>query len=187
MHAKMAVYKLYTAAMCYSVLLRHMLAATEGFDMDQRQRPIIPRKKAERCVTLAAALLVLIGGMLAVAAWHRSHQPPPVSTAPAPVSTPEPAGPLAGWTILVDPGHGGYDGGARCRDSGIWEKHLNLAVALKVEQALAQRGARVIMTRREDVDLVEADRPASVTKKRQDMQNRVDMADHHRQLRVQLS
>ncbi len=144
--------------------------------MDQKQHPIVPRKKAERCVTLAAALLVLIGGMLAVAAWRRSSSTAQVSQPPAPANTPEPTGPLAGLTILVDPGHGGYDGGARCRDSGIWEKHLNLAVALEVEQALTQRGAKVIMTRREDADLVEADQPAGVTKKRQDMQNRVNMA-----------
>lgn len=148
--------------------------------MDRKDRPIVPRKKAERCVTLTAALLVLIGGLLAAAAWRKgqeasgahSHAAPTVAPSP----TPEPAGPLAGMVILVDAGHGGYDGGARCRDSGVWEKHLNLAVALEVEKSLAQRGARVIMTRREDVDLTEPERPASLTKKRQDMQNRVDMA-----------
>lgn len=148
--------------------------------MDPKQRPIVPRKMAERCVTLATALLVLIGGLVAAAAWRRASGTPPVQAVPAPTAepspTPELTGPLAGMTILVDPGHGGYDGGAKCRDSGIWEKHLNLAVALEVEKALAQRGATVIMTRREDVDLVEAERPAALTKKRQDMQNRVDMA-----------
>lgn len=144
--------------------------------MDQKRRPIVPRNKAERCVTLAAALLVLIGGLVAVAAWRRTHHAPQVNASPLPTTTPEPTGPLAGMTILVDPGHGGYDGGAKCRDSGVWEKHLNLAVALEVEKALTQRGATVIMTRREDVDLVEAERPATLTKKRQDMQNRVNMA-----------
>ena len=144
--------------------------------MDQKRRPILPRKKAERCATLAAALLVLLGGLIAVAAWCRSNAAPQVNATPIPSPTPEPTGPLAGLTILVDAGHGGYDGGARCRDSGVWEKHLNLAVALQVEKALIRRGATVIMTRREDVDLVEADRPAALTKKRQDMQNRVDMA-----------
>lgn len=148
--------------------------------------PVFPAKKAERVVTLAAALLVLIGGMLAVAAWRRGQETTPErpqSTAtPLPLAAPEPgatsspAGMLTGWTILVDAGHGGYDGGARCRDSGVWEKELNLAVALAVEERLVQRGATVIMTRRTDVDLCEAERPAALTKKRQDMQNRVAMA-----------
>ena len=81
--------------------------------------------------------------------------------------------------LLIDPGHGGYDGGARCRDSGVWEKSLNLAVALEVEAALRRQGAAVVMTRREDVDLCEADRPANLTKKRQDMQNRIALAQEN--------
>ena len=39
---------------------------------------------------------------------------------PAPASTPAP-GPLTGVTICVDPGHGGYDGGARGQASGALE------------------------------------------------------------------
>ena len=84
---------------------------------------------------------------------------------------------LAGRVVAVDAGHGGYDGGARCRDSGVWEKEVNLAVALAVEKSLTQRGATVLMTRRTDTDLCDdTTRPANVTKKRQDMQCRVDMA-----------
>ena len=145
--------------------------------MKDTHRPIIPRKKAEHLVTLSAALLVLIGGLLAVAAW-RHPGPEAQSAPPSPTAVPtsEPVGPLAGLVILVDPGHGGYDGGARCRDSGIWEKELNLAVALKVEEALIRRGASVVMTRREDIDLCTPDRPAALTKKRQDMLGRIAIA-----------
>lgn len=144
--------------------------------MKNTKRPILPRKKAEHAVTVAVALLVLIGGLLAVAAW-RSAGTQAASPAPMATSTPEPAvGTLHGLTIMVDAGHGGYDGGARCRDSGVWEKHINLAVALKVEAALQARGAQVIMTRREDIDLCSEDRPAALTKKRQDMQRRVQLA-----------
>ena len=149
--------------------------------MNRNRRSIVPGKRAEHCATLAAALLVLIGGLLAVAAWRGSstEAAPTAPPSAAPVQTPEPAGPLRGMTILVDPGHGGYDGGARCRDSGIWEKHLNLSVALMVEKALQSRGAQVVMTRREDVDLTTADRPSALTKKRQDMQNRIALAREH--------
>lgn len=141
------------------------------------EKPLVPRSRAERCVTLAAALLVLFGGLTAVAAWHRASPPSEAPAAPSAAPTPAvPDGPLSGLTILVDPGHGGYDGGARARGSGVWEKEINLSVALALEKALTQRGAKVIMTRREDVDLTSEPRPANLTKKRQDMQARVDKA-----------
>ena len=41
--------------------------------MKESKRPILPRHKAEHIVTLSAALLVLIGGLLAVSAWRGSH------------------------------------------------------------------------------------------------------------------
>ena len=142
--------------------------------MKESKRPLLPRQKAEHLVTMAAALLVLIGGLLAVAAWQKNVTN---ASSPAAEATPAPtAGPLAGLAILVDPGHGGYDGGAQCRDSGVWEKELNLAVALQVRQALVNQGAQVVMTRTTDADLCTPDRPAALTKKRQDMQNRIAIA-----------
>lgn len=142
------------------------------------EHSIIPRGKKERAVTLLTALLVLIGGLMMVAMAVRGPvqqgEPAPTS-APEPTEPPEPL-PLTGWTILIDPGHGGYDGGARARDSGIWEKVINLKVALQVEKSLLSQGASVIMTRREDIDLCTEDRPAALTKKRQDMLARVEMA-----------
>lgn len=136
------------------------------------------RMKKERAITLLAGLAVLIGGLLIVALLVKgpgqTPSPPPTET-PLPTAAPEPL-PLTGWTILIDPGHGGYDGGARARDSGVWEKVINLDVALQVEKSLIAQGAAVIMTRREDADLCTADRPAALTKKRQDMLARVEMA-----------
>ena len=51
-------------------------------------------------------------------------------TAPEPTSAPPLS--LEGLTVALDPGHGGYDGGARARDSGRWEKDLTLQIALSV-------------------------------------------------------
>ncbi len=140
--------------------------------MKTSKRPLLPRQKAEHLVTMAAVLIVLVGGLTAAAAWRKNV----TNTSSAPVEPSPAPGPLAGFTILVDAGHGGYDGGARCRDSGVWEKEVNLAVARKVEDALARRGAAVVMTRTADVDLCTEDRPATLTKKRQDMQNRIALA-----------
>lgn len=83
--------------------------------------------------------------------------------------------PLRGFTVAVDPGHGGYDGGARARDSGRWEKDVTLEIALAVEQALAERGAAVTLTRREDVCLAVGD-TATRLRKRRDLQERINIA-----------
>ena len=146
---------------------------------EKKEGSIVPREKKEQAVTLLAGLLVLIGGLLIVAllAQGGGQETPaaPAEETPQTTATPEPL-PLTGWTILIDPGHGGYDGGAKARDSGVWEKVINLDVALQVEKSLTAQGASVILTRREDVDLCTEDRPAALTKKRQDMLARVEMA-----------
>ena len=82
---------------------------------------------------------------------------------------------LAGLTVALDPGHGGYDGGARAHDSGKWEKEINLQIALAVEKELLNRGASVVLTRREDICLAEGD-TATKQRKRADLQARVDIA-----------
>jgi len=50
--------------------------------------------------------------------------------------------------VVLDPGHGGKDNGARWY--GISEKTLNLDVAKRVEVLLKKRGIPVVMTRRTD-------------------------------------
>lgn len=132
----------------------------------------LPGKKGERKLTMAVMVVVMLGMLTAVAAFRREQaaQPPVEAEAPGAML------PLSGWRILVDAGHGGYDGGARAHNSGVWEKEINLAVARQVEKALANRGAEVFMTRDGDEDLCTPDRPAHQTMKRQDMENRVARA-----------
>ncbi|OTA41837.1 MAG: hypothetical protein A6D92_03460 [Symbiobacterium thermophilum] len=57
---------------------------------------------------------------------------------------------LAGKVILLDPGHGGDDGGAVSRATGVVEKAVNLQVALRLRALLAEKGATVYMTRADD-------------------------------------
>jgi hypothetical protein len=131
-------------------------------------------EKLERKVRSAAVIMVTLGVMVAAAMLVKGDAVP--RDAPSLQTESAASLPLSGMTILVDAGHGGYDGGARARDSGVWEKEINLAVALETEKALAARGARVVMTRRTDKDLCEEKRPAALTKKRQDMRNRISLA-----------
>jgi len=86
---------------------------------------------------LAAALLV--GGFLLVSTVH-SH----ARTGAAPQEPSLPGDLLKGRTILIDPGHGGWDPGARGRHS--IEADINLAVSLKLRTWFTMAGARVLMT-----------------------------------------
>lgn len=51
-------------------------------------------------------------------------------------------------TVVIDPGHGGPDGGASSGD--VQEKDLNLSVALKLRDILGENGYAVVMTRETD-------------------------------------
>ena len=99
----------------------------------------------------------------------------PVKDAAPPPAAPDPTaapGPLAGLTVCLDPGHGGYDGGAYGRRSGTPEKELNLDVALRLGELLTRQGAAVVLTRTEDTALAEP----GENRKRRDLQFRVDCA-----------
>ena len=72
---------------------------------------------------------------------------------------------------MIDPGHGGYDGGASCVvSSSTWsEKKLNLSIAQKVAEYLEKEGANVIMTRTSDNFLSLSSRNALVRSRLPDL------------------
>lgn len=71
-------------------------------------------------------------------------------------------------TIVIDAGHGGFDGGM-VGSTGISEKTLNLVYAKKLEELLTAAGYRVVQTRTTEAGLYDEDQP---NKKAQDMQRR---------------
>ena len=75
---------------------------------------------------------------------------PPAKTSMMPVSQ---AKPLSGIKILIDPGHGGPQDSGAVGPAGIREKTVALTVSKLVQEELVNRGANVLMTRVEDVDL----------------------------------
>jgi len=75
--------------------------------------------------------------------------------------------------ILIDPGHGGIDGGAVSK-RGTVEKDLNLQISKKVKTALTNLGYQVIMTREDDSGLYENNGTIR-NKKIQDLNNRIKM------------
>lgn len=69
---------------------------------------------------------------------------------------------LAGVTILLDPGHGGPEDFGSVGLTGLPEKTVALTVAKQLRDRLVQRGAKVVMTREGDVDLLPGDRAAMI-------------------------
>lgn len=72
--------------------------------------------------------------------------------------------------VAIDPGHGGYDGGAE--REGIFESQVNLAIALELREILLGAGYRVVMTRYGDYSLAELEEIAG-PKKREDFARRL--------------
>ncbi len=73
--------------------------------------------------------------------------------------------------VILDPGHGGVDGGAE--SNGITEKEINLAIAHKVREFCTLFGFEVRMTRQEDVSIHDADKTTIRAQKNSDLKNRL--------------
>ncbi|MBN1343942.1 MAG: N-acetylmuramoyl-L-alanine amidase [Phycisphaerae bacterium] len=91
--------------------------------------------------------------------------PPPPTPRPAPARTARRSASIRGATIIVDPGHGGRDPGARGL-SALPEKTVNLKIATRVAALLSSRGASVTMTRTSDRFVELDDRAALAESKR---------------------
>jgi N-acetylmuramoyl-L-alanine amidase len=113
-------------------------------------------------------------GRLVVEVLAQTTEPPPGQ--PAPPTPPPPEAPLldltpaAGLrTIVVDPGHGGAEPGARGA-GGTLEKDVTLAVARRLKAALESRlGIRVILTRDGDANAALDERAALANNNKADL------------------
>lgn len=76
--------------------------------------------------------------------------------------------------ILIDPGHGGMDGGASSKD-GIPEKNINLNISLLLADKLRDKGYKVSLTRDEDVGLYTDASKTVREKKIEDLNKRVQL------------
>ena len=81
-------------------------------------------------------------------------EPPPATTGATPEASPLAPSTSTGLrTIVLDPGHGGADTGAK-GSRGTLEKDVTLAVARRLKAALEARlGARILLTRDADLDV----------------------------------
>jgi N-acetylmuramoyl-L-alanine amidase len=60
--------------------------------------------------------------------------------------------------LVIDPGHGGVNPGAKSAVRNLWEKDLTLDWALRIERLLTESGWHVVLTRRNDTDVSLPDR-----------------------------
>ena len=75
--------------------------------------------------------------------------------------------------ILIDPGHGGFDGGAQSK-TGTIEKGINLEIGQKLKSNLEGKGYKVVMTREGDEGLYSKGTTIR-EKKREDLKKRSEM------------
>ena len=82
---------------------------------------------------------------------------------------------ISGKKVVIDAGHGGIDPGTKSR-SGLLEKELNLAVALKLKRHLSMVGVYCVMIRETDCDFSDSNEDF-FTQKRRDLGYRTQVAN----------
>ena len=81
-------------------------------------------------------------------------------------------------TIIIDAGHGGFDGGA-VADDGTTEKDINLSISLTLYKFLKQNGFCVIMTRMDDTSTEDTGEAKISSKKKSDLNNRLKLMNDY--------
>ncbi|MDD2189703.1 MAG: N-acetylmuramoyl-L-alanine amidase [Eubacteriales bacterium] len=76
--------------------------------------------------------------------------------------------------LLIDPGHGGMDGGAESA-AGVTEKDINLSIAKYIKELAEADGWKVVMTREEDIGLGDTKSRTIRSKKTADLITRREM------------
>ncbi len=76
--------------------------------------------------------------------------------------------PKPSYTVVVDAGHGGIDGGVQGVNTGVYERELNLSIAYKVKAELEKAQINVVMTRTTSDGALDT----MLTQKQEDMEKR---------------
>lgn len=79
---------------------------------------------------------------------------------------------LAGKTIVIDAGHGGFDPGTTSQDGKLIEKDITLKVATYLESYLKETGCNIIMTRTSDKAMENAKNESEDLIKRTEITNK---------------
>ncbi|MCL2409270.1 MAG: N-acetylmuramoyl-L-alanine amidase [Oscillospiraceae bacterium] len=93
---------------------------------------------------------------------------------PAEESTPAAREICLGLTLIIDPGHGGADGGA-VSANGLRESEVNLDIAQRLDQLMGFFGVRTVMTRDSEDITYSPSADTIRAKKVEDTRNRVSL------------
>ena len=127
--------------------------------------------KARKLADIMLSLLVLMGTLSLAWIGLSSTRAVPASAVPDSLfgAIPEDA-----CVLLIDAGHGGFDGGAVGEETGVIEAELNLSIAKLLADELTRKGFYVVMTRTDDRALGDTKR-ADMEARRELMQSeRID-------------
>lgn len=80
--------------------------------------------------------------------------------------------------IIIDAGHGGFDGGAVAAD-GTLEKDLNLSISKDLQALLSPMGFQVVMVREGDEGTDDADAETIRQRKNSDLRNRLQLTEKY--------
>lgn len=128
-------------------------------------------KKLKRKLSSTAAALIITALFISVIAVIQM----------SPLSEPAgstPSGDYSKPTIIIDPGHGGIDGGCVSVD-GTPEKGINLSISLYLRDILQSMGYNVVMTRDADVSIYDKGVEGIGNQKKSDMKNRLEIINSY--------
>lgn len=131
-------------------------------------------RRAAQClfeyVGFVALLLLIVGGIVTLFCLLSGYSPLSSDAAVSVSATP-------GYTVIIDAGHGGEDGGAVGKMDGreIYEKDLNLTISLLLRDLLEADGVGVVMTREQDVLLYDRNTDYKGRKKVLDLAARLNI------------
>jgi N-acetylmuramoyl-L-alanine amidase len=137
------------------------------------QRVVLQQWKVDKPWAKAGEVTVALGGDIAKEAGilpDGPHLQPLVAAAP----------PASGKTIVLDPGHGGFESGAARSAPLLVEKEFTLDVSLRLAERLRAAGHRVVLTRDADRQVNTAGRDLNGDGKADvddDLQARVDVGN----------
>jgi len=116
-------------------------------------------------------LLLLCLCVLGWANWLNRSRPAPVAAASA-------TGAAGGeWTLILDAGHGGEDGGASTA-AGDKESNINLAIVCKTQALMTFLGIEPLLSRDADISLHSSGAETIRQKKVSDLKNRVALVEN---------
>lgn len=113
----------------------------------------------KRCAAVLSASAFLAAAFFCVSGLARKARPAMVNTCNLPC-------------VILDAGHGGFDGGASGAD-GTLEKELNLVITQKLRTLLTALGFETVMVRETDTSVNDGGESTVRDKKRSDLKNRL--------------